>query len=143
MDNQQNSVTAHGRTDPNMKSGLVIQNCRLVPDQKLFPDRFKIPSPAPARGSPGLGSTSSAGRTPSSSPPGRSSTAGCGSSSPARRTSSGSSSKDRMHGMVYTAHAREVVHTCLYLRCRRTGGLTFVPLPFFSFLFDSFGCFSW
>ena len=44
MDNQQNSVTAHGRTDPNMKSGLVIQNCRLVPDQKLFPDRFKIPS---------------------------------------------------------------------------------------------------
>jgi pectinesterase len=27
-----------------MKSGLVIQNCRLVPDQKLFPDRFKIPS---------------------------------------------------------------------------------------------------
>ncbi|ONM16960.1 Pectinesterase 5, partial [Zea mays] len=68
------------------------------------------PAPAPARGSPGLGSTSSAGRTPSSSPPGRSSTAGCGSSSPARRTSSGSSSKDRMHGMVYTAHAREVVH---------------------------------
>ncbi|CAN6235239.1 unnamed protein product [Urochloa humidicola] len=44
MDNQQNSVTAHGRTDPNMKSGLVIQNCRLVPDQKLFADRFKIPS---------------------------------------------------------------------------------------------------
>ncbi|KAL6652620.1 hypothetical protein ACP70R_011545 [Stipagrostis hirtigluma subsp. patula] len=44
MDNQQNSVTAHGRTDPNMKSGIVIQNCRLVPDQKLFPDRFKIPS---------------------------------------------------------------------------------------------------
>jgi pectinesterase len=44
MDNQQNTVTAHGRTDPKMKSGLVIQNCRIVPDQALFRDRFKIPS---------------------------------------------------------------------------------------------------
>ncbi|KAG0492620.1 hypothetical protein HPP92_005699 [Vanilla planifolia] len=44
MDNQQNSVTAHGKDTPNEKTGLTIQNCRIVPDQALFPDRFKIPS---------------------------------------------------------------------------------------------------
>ncbi|KAJ1701312.1 hypothetical protein LUZ63_001091 [Rhynchospora breviuscula] len=44
LDNQQNTVTAHGRTDPNMKSGLVIQNCRIVPEKAMFADRFKIPN---------------------------------------------------------------------------------------------------
>ncbi|URE12582.1 pectinesterase [Musa troglodytarum] len=37
MDNQQNTVTAHGRQEAN-------QNCRIVPDKRLFPDRLKIPS---------------------------------------------------------------------------------------------------
>ncbi|XP_074557748.1 pectinesterase/pectinesterase inhibitor-like [Curcuma longa] len=44
LDNQQNTVTAHGRTQAKEATGIVIQNCRIVPDQKLFPDRFKIPS---------------------------------------------------------------------------------------------------
>lgn len=44
MDNQQNTVTAHGRTDPKQTSGIVIQNCRIVPDRRLFPDRFTIPN---------------------------------------------------------------------------------------------------
>ncbi|KAG6471358.1 pectinesterase-like [Zingiber officinale] len=44
MDNQQNIVTAHGRTEAREATGIVIQNCRIVPDQKLFPDRLKIPS---------------------------------------------------------------------------------------------------
>ncbi|KAK9136563.1 hypothetical protein Sjap_007157 [Stephania japonica] len=44
MDSQQNTVTAHGRTDKNEPTGIVIQNCRIVPEQKLFPDRLKIPT---------------------------------------------------------------------------------------------------
>ncbi|PKA66615.1 putative pectinesterase/pectinesterase inhibitor 58 [Apostasia shenzhenica] len=44
MDNQQNTVTAHGKDTQNERTGLVIQNCRIVPDQRLFPDRFRIPS---------------------------------------------------------------------------------------------------
>jgi pectinesterase len=44
MDNQQNTVTAHGRADKRETTGLVIQNCRIVPEQKLFPMRFKIPT---------------------------------------------------------------------------------------------------
>ncbi|KAK9288458.1 hypothetical protein L1049_016915 [Liquidambar formosana] len=44
MDNQQNTVTAQGRTDKRETTGLVIQNCRIVPEQKLYPVRFKIPS---------------------------------------------------------------------------------------------------
>ncbi|CAL5338040.1 unnamed protein product [Camellia sinensis] len=44
MDNQQNTVTAHGRTSAKEPTGLVIQNCRIVPEDKLFPLRFKIPS---------------------------------------------------------------------------------------------------
>ncbi|CAN6468660.1 unnamed protein product [Victoria cruziana] len=44
LDNQQNTVTAHGRTDRREPTGLVIQNCRIVPDGQLFPDRLKIPS---------------------------------------------------------------------------------------------------
>ncbi|XP_042446646.1 pectinesterase/pectinesterase inhibitor-like [Zingiber officinale] len=44
MDNQQNTITAHGRTQAKEGTGLVIHNCRIVPDKRLFPDRFKIPS---------------------------------------------------------------------------------------------------
>ncbi|GLT91414.1 hypothetical protein SLE2022_093020 [Rubroshorea leprosula] len=43
-DDQKNAVTAHGRQYENEVTGLVIQNCRIVPDQALFPVRFKIPS---------------------------------------------------------------------------------------------------
>ncbi|RVW12541.1 putative pectinesterase/pectinesterase inhibitor 28 [Vitis vinifera] len=43
-DNQQNTVTAHGKAEKRETTGLVIHNCRIVPEQKLFPDRFKIPS---------------------------------------------------------------------------------------------------
>lgn len=44
MDNQQNTVTAQGRTDPRETTGLVIQNCRIVPEEKLYPVRTKIQS---------------------------------------------------------------------------------------------------
>ncbi|KAK6160932.1 hypothetical protein DH2020_004313 [Rehmannia glutinosa] len=42
MDNQQNTVTAQGRTQSRETTGTVIQNCRIVPEQKLEPVRFKI-----------------------------------------------------------------------------------------------------
>ncbi|KAJ4823268.1 hypothetical protein Tsubulata_028444 [Turnera subulata] len=44
MDNQQNTVTAHGRKDKHEITGLVLQNCRIVADPKLVPDIAKIPS---------------------------------------------------------------------------------------------------
>ncbi|XVE77412.1 hypothetical protein DITRI_Ditri13aG0060500 [Diplodiscus trichospermus] len=44
MDNQQNTVTAQGKSNANENTGTVIQNCRIVPEQKLFIDRFKIPT---------------------------------------------------------------------------------------------------
>ncbi|KAJ4797201.1 Pectinesterase [Rhynchospora pubera] len=44
LDNQQNTITAHGRTDPNMKTGVVLQNCRIVADKGLVPDKEKLPS---------------------------------------------------------------------------------------------------
>ncbi|XP_038875879.1 LOW QUALITY PROTEIN: pectinesterase-like [Benincasa hispida] len=44
MDNQKNTVTANGRADKKEISGLVIHNCRIVPEQKLFAERFKIPT---------------------------------------------------------------------------------------------------
>ncbi|CAM8932836.1 unnamed protein product [Rhodiola kirilowii] len=44
MDNQQNTVTAHGRAEKHESTGLVIQNCRIVPEQKLYPLRLKIKS---------------------------------------------------------------------------------------------------
>uniref|UniRef100_A0A5B7B6J8 Pectinesterase n=1 Tax=Davidia involucrata TaxID=16924 RepID=A0A5B7B6J8_DAVIN len=44
MDNQQNTVTAHGRKSKHETTGLVIQNCRIVPEEKLYPVRFKIPT---------------------------------------------------------------------------------------------------
>lgn len=39
---QKNTVTAQGRTDRREPTGIVIQNCRIVPEQKLFPQRFQI-----------------------------------------------------------------------------------------------------
>ncbi|XP_023549872.1 pectinesterase-like [Cucurbita pepo subsp. pepo] len=42
MENQYNTVTAQGRADMKEISGLVIHNCRIVPEQKLFAERFKI-----------------------------------------------------------------------------------------------------
>ncbi|KAK1291658.1 putative pectinesterase/pectinesterase inhibitor 28 [Acorus calamus] len=44
MDNQQNTVTAHGRADRHETTGIVIQNCRIVPDRKLYPVRLRIKS---------------------------------------------------------------------------------------------------
>ncbi|TVU16294.1 hypothetical protein EJB05_21552 [Eragrostis curvula] len=44
MDSQANMVTAHGRTDPNMPTGIVLQACRIVPEDALFPTRLQIAS---------------------------------------------------------------------------------------------------
>ncbi|KAK4380166.1 hypothetical protein RND71_002028 [Anisodus tanguticus] len=44
MENQQNTMTAQGRTNIRETTGLVIQNCRIVPEQLLEPMRFKIPT---------------------------------------------------------------------------------------------------
>jgi pectinesterase len=44
MDSQANMVTAHGRTDLNMPTGIVLQGCKIVPEQALFPVRLTIPS---------------------------------------------------------------------------------------------------
>ncbi|GAV85224.1 Pectinesterase domain-containing protein/PMEI domain-containing protein [Cephalotus follicularis] len=44
MENQQNTVTAHGRAYRYETTGLVIQNCRIVPETKLYPERFTIPT---------------------------------------------------------------------------------------------------
>ncbi|KAK9664888.1 hypothetical protein RND81_14G075100 [Saponaria officinalis] len=42
MDGQQNTVTAQGKKDRRETTGIVIHNCRIVPEQLLFPLRFKI-----------------------------------------------------------------------------------------------------
>ncbi|KAH7516918.1 pectinesterase [Ziziphus jujuba] len=42
MDNQLNTVTAQGRSKSHETTGLVIHNCNIVPEAKLFPMRFKI-----------------------------------------------------------------------------------------------------
>ncbi|MQM22586.1 hypothetical protein Taro_055641 [Colocasia esculenta] len=44
MSNQQNLVTAQGRTDPNQNTGTSIQNCRVVPSADLAPLKGTIPS---------------------------------------------------------------------------------------------------
>lgn len=44
MDNQFNTVTADGRIDPKAQTGIVIHNCRVVPERLLVPDKFKIKS---------------------------------------------------------------------------------------------------
>ncbi|KAG4134206.1 hypothetical protein ERO13_D08G142500v2 [Gossypium hirsutum] len=44
MEGQSNMVTAQGKTRIDENTGTVIQNCRIVPEQKLFIDRFKFPT---------------------------------------------------------------------------------------------------
>jgi pectinesterase len=44
MDHQSNTITAHGRSDKRENTGLVIQNCRIVPEEKLYPSRLQIAS---------------------------------------------------------------------------------------------------
>ncbi|VAH38092.1 unnamed protein product [Triticum turgidum subsp. durum] len=44
MESQGNMVTAHGRTDPNMPTGIVLQGCKIVPEDALFPVRQTVPS---------------------------------------------------------------------------------------------------
>ncbi|KAL0420184.1 UNVERIFIED_CONTAM: Pectinesterase 4 [Sesamum radiatum] len=41
---QFNTVTADGREIPRGSNGLVIQNCRIIPDKFLFPMRFQVQS---------------------------------------------------------------------------------------------------
>ncbi|PON93077.1 Pectinesterase inhibitor domain containing protein [Trema orientale] len=42
--NQKNAVTAQGRVDKHETTGIVIQNCRIVPEQKLFAERLTVPT---------------------------------------------------------------------------------------------------
>uniref|UniRef100_A0A7N0UUK2 Pectinesterase n=1 Tax=Kalanchoe fedtschenkoi TaxID=63787 RepID=A0A7N0UUK2_KALFE len=42
MDGQSNTVTAQGMADKNEPNGIVIQNCKIVPEMKLEKDRSKI-----------------------------------------------------------------------------------------------------
>ncbi|XP_075520399.1 pectinesterase 4-like [Primulina tabacum] len=42
--NQFNTVTADGKEVARGSNGLVLQNCRIVPEKELFPVRFQIPS---------------------------------------------------------------------------------------------------
>ncbi|VFQ65059.1 unnamed protein product [Cuscuta campestris] len=44
MDNQQNSVTAHGRTHNAEPTGLVIQNCQIIAEDALEANKTEIPS---------------------------------------------------------------------------------------------------
>ncbi|KAL2345528.1 hypothetical protein Fmac_006813 [Flemingia macrophylla] len=44
MDNQLNTITADGTAEKNMATGIVIQDCNIVPEQALFPVRFQIKS---------------------------------------------------------------------------------------------------
>ncbi|XP_022851456.1 pectinesterase-like [Olea europaea var. sylvestris] len=42
--NQQNTITADGREVARGTNGLVLQNCRIIPEKELFPLRFQIPT---------------------------------------------------------------------------------------------------
>lgn len=44
VEKQENTVTAQGRTDMRETTGLVIQNCRIVPEDLLYHDRFRLPT---------------------------------------------------------------------------------------------------
>lgn len=44
MDNQQNLVTAQGRTDKRETTGFVLQNCKILADKKLEPVKAKTKS---------------------------------------------------------------------------------------------------
>lgn len=41
---QKNAVTAQGRVDKHQTTGIVIQDCRIVPEKKLFAERLKVPT---------------------------------------------------------------------------------------------------
>jgi len=44
MDNQQNIITAQGRVDKRETTGIVLQNCRILADDKLNSEKAKIKS---------------------------------------------------------------------------------------------------
>ncbi|KAF7804968.1 pectinesterase-like [Senna tora] len=44
MDNQFNTVTADGTAEDRMPTGIVIQNCDILPEPALFPARFQLKS---------------------------------------------------------------------------------------------------
>ncbi|KAL2559654.1 putative pectinesterase/pectinesterase inhibitor 45 [Forsythia ovata] len=44
MDNQQNIVTAQGRVDRRETTGIVLQNCKILADEKLQPNKAKVKS---------------------------------------------------------------------------------------------------
>ncbi|KAL3830082.1 hypothetical protein ACJIZ3_018884 [Penstemon smallii] len=44
MDNQQNIVTAQGRLDKRQTTGIVIQNCRILPNEDLEPEKARFKS---------------------------------------------------------------------------------------------------
>ncbi|KAA8523371.1 hypothetical protein F0562_009794 [Nyssa sinensis] len=44
LDNQQNIVTAQGRIDKHQTTGIVLQNCRILADEKLKPEKSKFKS---------------------------------------------------------------------------------------------------
>ncbi|KAG6431319.1 hypothetical protein SASPL_109398 [Salvia splendens] len=44
MDKQKNTVTAQGRIKKNEPTGIVIQNCKIVPEKKLEPVGMQIPT---------------------------------------------------------------------------------------------------
>ncbi|XP_043705950.1 pectinesterase-like [Telopea speciosissima] len=44
LSGQQNTVTAHGRTDPNQNTGISIQNCQIIPSSDLAPLESSFPS---------------------------------------------------------------------------------------------------
>ncbi|KAK4483721.1 hypothetical protein RD792_010923 [Penstemon davidsonii] len=44
MDNQQNIVTAQGRLDKRQTTGIVIQNCRILPNEELEPEKARFKS---------------------------------------------------------------------------------------------------
>ena len=44
MDKQKNTITAQGRIKKNEPTGLVIQNCKIVPEKKLEPVKMQIPT---------------------------------------------------------------------------------------------------
>lgn len=44
MDNQKNIVTAQGRADKRQTTGTVLQNCHIMADEKLTPEKAKFKS---------------------------------------------------------------------------------------------------
>ena len=44
LDKQFNTVTADGTREVSMNTGIVIQNCEIIPERELFPVRFDVKS---------------------------------------------------------------------------------------------------